>query len=142
MIRIYENDRDVTSYHDWYLILEDDITVKLNSRKDFQSCLVDVLRKIPKDADVLYLGCVIPRNSKSNKYSKNKMFVRVNYAWQLHAYILKGTAVDKILKKLPINGPVDTFISNLLYNKVLVGYALVEKIILQQGMFIIIYLLI
>ena len=115
----------------------------MNSRKDFHSCLVDVLRKIPKDADILYLGCVIPRNARSNKYSKNKMFVRVNYAWQLHAYVLKGIAVDKILKNLPINGPVDTFIGSLLYSKALVGYALVDKIISQQGISITtIYLLI
>jgi GR25 family glycosyltransferase involved in LPS biosynthesis len=134
MIRIYEKDRNVTSYHDWYLIFEDDITVQpANSRKDFHSYLVDVLRKTPKDADILYLGCVIPRNAKTNKYSKNKMFVRVNYAWQLHAYVLKGLAVDRILKSLPINGPVDTFIGSLLYNKTLVGYALVDKIIIQQG---------
>ena len=121
MIRVYEKGNDTTSYHDWYLILEDDAEFKFTGyRDDFRSYLSEVLRNIPKDADILYLGCVIPRSARK-KYSKNKMFVRLSYAWQLHSYILKGKAVDILLKNLPISGPVDNYVSSLMHNELLVG---------------------
>ena len=133
MIRVHNKDTDSDSYHDWYLILEDDADIKLVAYKDdFKDFLGRVLHRIPKDADMLYLGCVIPKSSRK-KYSKNKMFIRLSYAWQLHAYILKGSAVEILLNNLPINGPVDNYISSLMYNKLLVGYTLSERIINQQG---------
>jgi len=141
MIPVHNNDTDIKSFHDWYLILEDDADFKFHAYKDdFRTYLGNVLRQIPKDADMLYLGCVIPKSSKK-KYSKNKMFIRLSYAWQLHAYVLKGSAIEILLNNLPINGPVDNYISSLMYNKLLVGYALSEKIIIQQGIIILLQLL-
>lgn len=136
MIRVYDNDNDTFSYHDWYLILEDDAEINFPAHKNnFRSNLGDILRKIPKDADILYLGCVIPRACKK-KYSKNRMFVRVTYAWQLHAYILKGSSVEILLKNLPIIGPVDNYMSSLMHRELLIGYSLVDKIVIQAGIIV------
>lgn len=41
----------------------------------------------------------------------------------LHAYVLRGRAVDILLAALPINAPVDNFIAELIHDGRLTAYA-------------------
>ena len=109
------NDND-----DWYLILEDDAELSPGvSHDNLQHTLNKIIQqKLPRDFDICYLGHVIPRNS-SKTFFRGGDIVKPNYAWCLHAYVLRGRAVDVLLKNLPINAPVDNFIGQLLFDEAL-----------------------
>jgi hypothetical protein len=105
---------------DWYLILEDDAELSPGvTNNDLQYTLNKIIQqKLPRDFDICYLGHVIPRNC-SKTFFRGGDIVKPNYAWCLHAYVLRGRAVDVLLKNLPINAPVDNFIGQLLFDEAL-----------------------
>lgn len=114
---------DITNQNnndDWYLILEDDAELSPGvSHDNLQYTLNKIIQqKLPRDFDICYLGHVIPRNS-SKTFFRGGDIVKPNYAWCLHAYVLRGRAVDVLLKNLPINAPVDNFIGQLLFDEAL-----------------------
>lgn len=104
------------SPEDFFLILEDDAHVTPLHQTNFQHHLMEILRKLPVDAEILYLGGAVPKGGTKFKSSmtSNGLFCRVNYIWQLHAYLVKRSAVDTLLSHLPINGPVDNFVASLI----------------------------
>jgi GR25 family glycosyltransferase involved in LPS biosynthesis len=113
-VRGSENDTD------WYLILEDDAeaaTTNLMS-EGFQITLNKVLQKVPYNFDICYLGHVIPHHAEK-KLFRGGDIIKTKYAWCLHAYVLRGKAVDVLLKKLPISAPVDNFIAKMLHEEIM-----------------------
>jgi GR25 family glycosyltransferase involved in LPS biosynthesis len=113
-VRGSENDTD------WYLILEDDAeatTTNLLS-EGFQITLNKVLQKVPYNFDICYLGHVIPHHAEK-KLFRGGDIIKTKYAWCLHAYVLRGKAVDVLLKKLPISAPVDNFIAQMLHEEII-----------------------
>jgi GR25 family glycosyltransferase involved in LPS biosynthesis len=123
--------------HGFYLICEDDINIHRhrllsvnvknvnNVFATYQHNLLQELTyltaRIPADADVVYLGAVLPRFSPHfiAKPCCNGLLTRVNYAWHLHAYLLRASSAQKILKQLPVNMPVDNFLATLAYGEVI-----------------------
>ena len=103
--------------NDWYLIFEDDADVTNNIGSDgFQSILNRLIKqKIPHDFDICYLGHVIPRNC-NKRFFRGGDIIEPSYVWCLHAYLLRGKAINILLNNLPINAPVDNFIAQLLYD--------------------------
>ena len=117
---LYENNRGDCDNDDWYLILEDDAEVARAAVTDgLQATLNKIIhQKLPYDFDICYLGHVIPQNSEKTFFRGGEI-VKINYAWCLHAYILRGKAIKILLNNLPINAPVDNFIAQLLNDEVL-----------------------
>ena len=103
--------------NDWYLIFEDDADVTNNIGSDgFQSILNRLIKqKIPSDFDICYLGHVIPKNC-NKRFFRGGDIIEPSYAWCLHAYLLRGKAINILLNNLPINAPVDNFIAQLLFD--------------------------
>lgn len=89
-----------------HIILEDDAIGGINSNT--QIFLNKILKTLPKDYDMYLLGFVDlkPINTKS-LHAKVKEFVL------LHSYIITPKGAQKLLEQLPINKPVDTWISSI-----------------------------
>jgi hypothetical protein len=117
---VYDSDKGDSENDDWYLILEDDAEVARAATMDgLQATLNKIIhQKLPYDFDICYLGHVIPQNSEKTFFRGGEI-VKINYAWCLHAYILRGKSIKLLLNNLPINAPVDNFIAQLLNDEVL-----------------------
>jgi GR25 family glycosyltransferase involved in LPS biosynthesis len=131
VVKIADDDMDC------YLILEDDADCKSYVEINFRSELLSMVKKAAlSDWDIIYLGGVTP--TKSSLFQgiplKGGYFTKVNYIWMLHAYLIKGSSItNKLLKCLPIVGPVDNFLATLIYNGTLTAYALGDFIVDQSA---------
>jgi len=86
-----------------HIILEDD-AIGVNSNT--QTVLTEILESLPKDYDIYLLGFIDlePKNI-TFLHEKVKSFVL------LHSYIITPKGAQKLLENLPINAPVDTWLS-------------------------------
>lgn len=119
---------------DWYLILEDDAVVAPEYREPlrFRRRLAQLLVAVPTDWDILYLGHAASARGKG-KALPGGLFCKPSYLWQLHGYVLRGRAVEKLLSLLPIRGPVDNYMASLVYDGSLCAYSLQRQLIVQEG---------
>jgi GR25 family glycosyltransferase involved in LPS biosynthesis len=88
-----------------HIILEDDaIGVNANT----QIILTEIFGSLPKDYDIYLLGFIDlePKNI-TFLHEKVKSFVL------FHSYIITPKGAQKLLENLPINAPVDTWLSNI-----------------------------
>ncbi len=121
---------------DCYLIMEDDADIKSYAEWKFRSEIIQIIKKASiLNWDIIYLGGVIPSKAPFFKGVpvKGGYFMKVNYIWMLHAYIVKGSAIVKLLESLPIQGPVDNFLAKLIYEGTLIAYALGDFIVDQYA---------
>lgn len=102
---------------DFFLICEDDFLVPGEYHTTFHQKLIDILRNVPDDWDIIYLGGITPNKAQLYNEVKcaNGLFLKVNYIWMLHAYIINPRTAKLLLDALPITGPVDNFISQMIY---------------------------
>jgi GR25 family glycosyltransferase involved in LPS biosynthesis len=119
---------------DWYLILEDDAVVAPEYREPvrFRRRLTELLVAVPTDWDILYLGHAASSRGKGKALSGG-LFCKPSYLWQLHGYVLRGRAVDKLLSLVPIRGPVDNFMASLVFDGSLCAYSLQRQLVVQEG---------
>lgn len=88
-----------------HIILEDD-AIGVNSNT--QIVLNEILETLPKDYDIYLLGFIdLEPINTSILHSKVKAFVL------LHSYIITPKGAQKLLEKLPINMPIDTWLSSI-----------------------------
>jgi len=88
-----------------HIIFEDD-AVGVNSNT--QIVLDEVLETLPKDYDIYLLGFIdLEPINVSSLHAKVKEFVL------LHSYIITPKGAQKLLEQLPINMPVDTWLSSI-----------------------------
>jgi len=86
-----------------HIILEDD-AIGVNSNT--QIVLSEIFESLPKDYDIYLLGFIDLEPADITKlHSKVKSFVL------LHSYIITPKGAQKLLENLPINAPVDTWLS-------------------------------
>lgn len=104
---------------DYFLVLEDDVSFPQQSLVNLRATVRALMRALPADVDILYLGGVLPKETPQFKlkHKKDEPFYSVNYVWTLQAYVLRPRAVEILLSKLPIWAPVDNFVSGMIYNK-------------------------
>ena len=88
-----------------HIILEDD-AIGVNSNTS--EVLNEIIDTLPKDYDIYLLGFIDlePKNI-TNLHEKVKDFVL------LHSYIITPKGAKKILEQLPINMPVDSWLSSI-----------------------------
>jgi GR25 family glycosyltransferase involved in LPS biosynthesis len=88
-----------------HIILEDD-AIGVNSNT--QIILDEIIKNLPNDYDIYLLGFIDlePKNI-TNEHEKVKEFVL------LHSYIITPKGAQKILEQLPINMPVDSWLSSI-----------------------------
>jgi len=80
----------------------------------------------------LYLGWAIPWGRAAVNRA-NDWLLRTNYAWQLHAYVLRGRAVERLLASLPVDAPLDNFVARLVHEGKFVAYAVRDRLVNQEG---------
>jgi GR25 family glycosyltransferase involved in LPS biosynthesis len=104
---------------DYYLVFEDDAVIPFAKQAGFRKNVALLMHKLPSCVDILYLGGAVPKRASGfkSKFACDKLFSHVNYIWMLHAYVIRGRAVDVLLSNLPINSPVDNFIASLVYHE-------------------------
>ena len=88
-----------------HIILEDDaIGVNANT----QEVLKEILETLPKDYDIYLLGFIdLEPTNITNLHTKVNAFVL------LHSYIITPKGAQKLLDQLPINMPIDTWLSSI-----------------------------
>jgi GR25 family glycosyltransferase involved in LPS biosynthesis len=88
-----------------HIILEDDaIGVNANT----QEVLKEILETLPKDYDIYLLGFIdLEPTNVTNLHTKVNAFVL------LHSYIITPKGAQKLLDQLPINMPIDTWLSSI-----------------------------
>lgn len=90
------------------MIFEDDANKPINNYFKY----LDIIHnEVPKDWDIILIGYVL---LDSEKISKN--IVKVKNFILLHNYIINKKGAKKLLNNLPINAPLDTWLS-LISNK-------------------------
>ena len=88
-----------------YIILEDD-AIGVNSST--QNVLNEIIESLPKDFDIYLLGYIdLEPINITNLHEKVKDFVL------LHSYIITPKGAQKILEQLPINMPIDSWLSSI-----------------------------
>jgi len=118
----------------FFIILEDDASIVGSMSRKFQLKLIALLENVPDDVDILYLGAMVPARAVAKRVIfRGVRFLKLCYAWQLHAYVLTARAVETLLGNLPINGPVDNFIASLVHSGVLNAYMPERQLVGQQG---------
>ena len=145
--------RKVLQSQDWYVIFEDDAQIKktnlVTSYKEYNdtdskyrtlATFIDILIRdeLPNDFDIFVLGCKHPVASKKDekkRKSKKKIddrIIQLHFFFQLHSYIITGNAIEKILlNHLPVYGPIDAYLSELITQNKLMGYTLTDSAIDQ-----------
>jgi GR25 family glycosyltransferase involved in LPS biosynthesis len=135
------------------LVLEDDAEFKINNVPQF---LEENDHLIPKDFDIIYLGCFggcsMTSSSMSSKliplllgkgYDPDRRVEEINqlilkpfYPLGAHGYILSRKGCEKLLKLIDsgIYNHVDVTIANDVYdNNNIIAYALRDHIVFQEG---------
>ena len=111
------------------LIFEDDV----NIAHDFFFKFNRLLRNIPKDWDMLLLGCHCLKCRKSELHSHVQKFIL------LHCYIVKKEAAKKLyddLSSRPIQQQIDSEISDMITHKNMFNvYCVNEALCWQSGQF-------
>jgi GR25 family glycosyltransferase involved in LPS biosynthesis len=88
-----------------HIILEDD-AIGVNSNT--QTVLKEIFETLPKDYDIYLLGFIdLEPINITNLHSKVKSFVL------LHSYVITPNGAKKLLEQLPINMPIDTWLSSI-----------------------------
>jgi len=107
---------DNSSEEEWYLIFEDDAVLRGDLEEPFCEKVRQLTKSLTSRVDILFLGCVIPKNASRIKRGK---FIQPNYLWQLHAYCITKRTAKILLSFLPVDCPVDNFIARLVHDSII-----------------------
>eukprot|EP00435_Cladocopium_sp_Y103_P073404 s178_g43.t1 len=107
------------------LVLEDDARPTGTFAKTLSKALKEVRRSSPH---VLWLGYV---QAAPWRRRVGPTVREAEYLWTTVAYILWPAGARKLLAELPVNQPVDNFMSHLMAARKLRGFAIVPKVVSQ-----------
>jgi len=89
------------------ILLEDD-AIPVDG---FADKLTQGLKDLPKDADVLYLGYSKPDKSKWMRELPGTDLAQAEYVWTTVGYMIWPSGARKLLERLPVDSPVDNYMS-------------------------------
>merc|ERR1719272_2691300 len=78
--------------------------------RDFSVKLKKALDEVPSDADLLYLGYSRPEKAPWRE-DVGESLAKVDYVWTTIGYIVWPKGARKLLQRLPVDSPVDNFMS-------------------------------
>jgi GR25 family glycosyltransferase involved in LPS biosynthesis len=110
------------------VILEDD-AVPVSG---FAKKLKKAFQEVPKDADILYLGYSRPDKAPWRREIGNYI-AEVDYVWTTVAYVIWPAGARKLLERLPVDSPVDNFMSWASHENKTKAYATISPIIKQEA---------
>lgn len=122
------------------LIFEDDVYIplsrmtKYDNKKTIRLIMIEIIKKLPRDWDILYFGKCFDYCSTNYEISKN--LYRIFYPLCSHAYYINKKTIHKILKAdkyLLFNYPYDIFLKKIIQKNNLKTYG---SIIFDQDPYI------
>lgn len=109
------------THGDPVLVCEDDLLL----HPKFKTRYAKLLKELPDEWDVLYLG-YIDVGGLGEYVSEN---IRVNdFVFGSFCYMLSQTGIEKLVKHLPIDRPIDNFLGHLMETRILKGFAVYPPI--------------
>jgi GR25 family glycosyltransferase involved in LPS biosynthesis len=90
------------------MILEDDAH---NFNINFKTILNDILNNAPEDWDIILLGYGITEKMRNKEIKVNTLY-KVKEFILTHCYLIRLKCVRTLLKLVPINSPIDTWLSS------------------------------
>ena len=114
------------------IVLEDDAVV-LGSFADVLSRATSELgeRSTAEQADVLWL-CAKDRGRRRRLGSAGSVLRQPTFLWTTVGYVVYPKGARKLLRKLPVDAPVDNFIARLVREGELVGYSVQPAVVRQS----------
>jgi GR25 family glycosyltransferase involved in LPS biosynthesis len=101
----------------WKKVIEDDLEMCLVIEDDalkiipnFQNIIFDLYKKLPEDWDVFLIG-FSTFNETCKKVSED--IYKVKDFILTHCYLINKSGAKKLIESLPINAPLDTFMSSV-----------------------------
>merc|ERR1719379_220927 len=98
----------------------------------FATKLMQGLKDIPKDADLLYLGYSKPDKSPWIKELPGTDLAQAEYVWTTVGYMIWPSGARKLLQRLPVDSPVDNYMSWASHEGVTNVYAFKTPVIKQE----------
>jgi len=93
---------------DMVMVLEDDA---IDFASDFDEKMDIIMKEVPNDWDIILIGFYL--NQGNDSYRINDYIYRVNNFVLLHCYVINEKGCKKLLDSMPIDSPVDTWISSI-----------------------------
>lgn len=108
------------------LVMEDDAV----PRADFTSLFKQCMETLPADADILYLGY-----SQAAEWVREvgPVLVEAEYVWTTVAYMIWPECAQALLRRLPVDQPVDNFLACLAADGAIKSYCARPKLVFQAG---------
>eukprot|EP00746_Dinoflagellata_sp_MGD_P157358 gnl/MRDRNA2_/MRDRNA2_86188_c0_seq2.p1 gnl/MRDRNA2_/MRDRNA2_86188_c0~~gnl/MRDRNA2_/MRDRNA2_86188_c0_seq2.p1 ORF type:complete len:435 (+),score=113.20 gnl/MRDRNA2_/MRDRNA2_86188_c0_seq2:55-1305(+) len=110
------------------ILLEDD-AIPVDG---FADKLTKGLKDIPKDADLLYLGYSKPDKAPWIRELPGTDLAQAEYVWTTVGYMIWPSGARKLLQRLPVDSPVDNYMSWASHENVTNVYAFKTPVIKQE----------
>jgi GR25 family glycosyltransferase involved in LPS biosynthesis len=98
----------------------------------FAAKLLQGMKDVPKDADLLYLGYSKPDKSPWVKEVPHSDIAQAEYVWTTVGYVIWPSGARKLLQRLPVDSPVDNYMSWASHEKDTTVYAFKTPILKQE----------
>merc|ERR1719440_649628 len=98
----------------------------------FAAKLVQGLKDVPKDADLLYLGYSKPDKAPWIRGIPGTDIAEAEYVWTTVGYMIWPSGARKLLQRLPVDSPVDNYMSWASHENVTKVYAFKTPLIKQE----------
>ena len=96
----------------------------------YKKTLLKIMKTLPRDYDILFLGRCCDNCSKERKINDN--LVKVYSPLCLHAYCVSRKGAINIINNLPLKMTIDLFIAKLIRQKILKAYASYPSLFFQN----------
>merc|ERR1719456_1987231 len=98
----------------------------------FATKLIQGLKDVPKDADLLYLGYSKPDKAPWKREIPGTDLAQAEYVWTTVGYMIWPSGAKKLLQRLPVDSPVDNYMSWASHENVTKVYAFKTPLIKQE----------
>merc|ERR1719379_1052915 len=98
----------------------------------FATKLMQGLQDLPEDADLLYLGYSKPDKSNWIRELPGTDLAQAEYVWTTVGYMIWPSGARKLLQRLPVDSPVDNYMSWASHEGVTNVYAFKTPVIKQE----------
>jgi GR25 family glycosyltransferase involved in LPS biosynthesis len=108
------------------LVLEDDAEPVADFNNLFKQCM----ETLPQDADILYLGY---SQAAPWRREVGHVLVEAEYVWTTVAYMIWPSCARALLRRVPVDQPVDNWLACLSADEAIKSYCARPKLVRQAG---------
>lgn len=103
-----------SSNHSYTLVLEDDVYFRHDFAQIIDRAWTELLHtgSPPRNVDIVYLSYKEAKGKAERDEISDYLFKPLRGLWQLSGYVVSKKGANKLLKLLPVNGPVDLWINH------------------------------